>query len=87
MLLQNDQPICFTSHKLRDDEKNDAQIEKECRLDESDRRVVLNGRLPHIFGLAVLGDRLYWTDWQERAIESVNKRTLNDRQTIIDTML
>ena len=49
--------------------------------------MVLNDRLPHIFGLTILGDRLYWTDWQKRVIESVNKRTLNDRQTIVDSML
>lgn len=48
--------------------------------------MILDERLPHIFGLTVLGDRLYWTDWQKRAVESVNKRLGNDRQIIIDTM-
>ena len=67
----------------------DAKLDKieVMNLDGSDRRVVVNDRLPHIFGLTVLGDRLYWTDWQKRVIESVNKRTLDDRQTVIDTML
>jgi len=30
VLLQNDQPVCFTSHTLNSTEKNHAQIEKEC---------------------------------------------------------
>ena len=55
-------------------------------LDGSNRRVVLNDKLPHIFGFTVLGDRLYWTDWQKRAIESVDKRTRKDRQTIIESL-
>ena len=67
----------------------DAKLDKieVMNLDGSNRRVVLNDRLPHIFGLTVLGDRLYWTDWHKRVIESVDKRTLNDRQTIVDSML
>ena len=55
-------------------------------LDGSKRRVVLDEKLPHIFGLTVLRGRLYWTDWQRRAIESVNKRTGSDRQTISGNM-
>ena len=63
----------------------DAKLDKieVMNLDGSNRRVVLNDKLLHIFGFTVLGDRLYWTDWQKRAIESVNKKTRKDRQTII----
>ena len=53
-------------------------------LDGSNRRVVLNDRFLHVFSLAVFGDRLYWADW--RAIQSVNKRTGNDTEEIIDTL-
>ena len=53
----------------------DAKLDKieVMNLDGSNRRVILNDKLPHIFGFTVLGDRLYWTDWQKRAIESVDK--------------
>ena len=66
----------------------DAKLDKieVMNLDGSNRRVVLDDKLPHIFGFTVLGDRLYWTDWRRRAIESVNKRTGSDRQTIIDSL-
>ena len=66
----------------------DAKLDKieVMNLDGSNRRVVLNDKLPHIFGFTVLGDRLYWTDWQKRGIESVDKRTRKDRQTIIDSL-
>lgn len=44
-------------------------------LDGTERRVVLDDRLPHVFGFSLLGDHLYWTDWQRRSIERVNKHT------------
>ena len=46
-------------------------------LDGTDRRVVLSEYLPHVFGLSLLGDHIYWTDWQRRSIERVNKLTGN----------
>ena len=63
----------------------DAKLDKieVMNLDGSNRRVVLDDKLPHIFGFTVLGDHLYWTDWQRKAIGSVNKRTPNDRQNIM----
>ena len=33
-----------------------------------------------------LRDRLFWTDWQRRAIESVNKKTGNNRNVILDSV-
>ena len=32
VLLQNDQPVCFTSHRMNNTAKNYAQIEKECLI-------------------------------------------------------
>ena len=66
----------------------DAKLDKieVMNLDGSNRRVVKDDNLPHIFSLTVLGDRLYWTDWRWRAILSVNKKTGDDRQTIIESL-
>lgn len=46
-------------------------------MDGSDRRELLNSNLPHIFGLTLLGDYLYWTDWQLRSLSKVHKITGN----------
>ena len=67
----------------------DAKLDKIeiMNLDGRDRRVILAHTLTHVFGFAVLGDHLFWTDSQKGAIESVNKKTLGDRNTIIDGLL
>lgn len=49
-----------------------------------DRREVISDNLPHPFGLSLLGNYLYWTDWQRRSIERVHKITGNDRKLIAD---
>ena len=66
----------------------DAKLDKIeiMNLDGSNRRVILDNKLPHVFGFTALGDRLSWTDWQRRAIESVNKKTGNNRNVIIDSV-
>ncbi|XP_050692314.1 low-density lipoprotein receptor-related protein 6-like [Eriocheir sinensis] len=55
-------------------------------LDGSDRRVVLRDYLPHVFGLSLLGDHIYWTDWQRRSIERVNKLTGEGRKVIVEQL-
>lgn len=52
-------------------------------MDGSDRRVILNDNLPHVFGLSLLGEFLYWTDWQRRTVERAHKVTA-ERTVIID---
>jgi hypothetical protein len=42
-------------------------------FDGTDRRAIITDNLPHVFGLTLLGDYLYWTDWQRRTIERANK--------------
>ena len=49
------------------------------------RRVLVEDKLPHIFGFTLLDDYIYWTDWQRRSIERVHKRTA-EREFIIDQL-
>ena len=51
-------------------------------LDGSDIRVVVQDN-HHPFGVAVLEDRVYWTDWQYYVLRSANKFTGNDIRTEI----
>lgn len=55
-------------------------------LDGTDRKVLVSNNLPHIFGFSLLGDYVYWTDWQRRSIERVHKVTGGERQVIIDQL-
>lgn len=54
-------------------------------MDGTGRRVLVEDKLPHIFGFTLLGDFIYWTDWQRRSIERVHKRTA-ERESIIDQL-
>lgn len=42
-------------------------------MDGTDRRVLINTDVPHVFGLSLLGEYLYWTDWERRAIDRAHK--------------
>lgn len=53
--------------------------------DGTSRRVLVEDKLPHIFGFTLLGDYVYWTDWQRRSIERVHKQTA-EREIIIDQL-
>uniref|UniRef100_A0A672NM77 Low-density lipoprotein receptor-related protein 6-like n=1 Tax=Sinocyclocheilus grahami TaxID=75366 RepID=A0A672NM77_SINGR len=55
------------------------------QMDGSGRRGLVNDNLPHIFGFALLGDYIYWTDWQRRSIERVHKHSL-EREVIVDQL-
>lgn len=52
--------------------------------DGSIRSVIIGESLPHAFGFGILGDYLYWSDWQRHSIDRANKHTGNDRMTIVD---
>ena len=54
-------------------------------IDGTGRMTLLEDKLPHIFGFTLLGDFIYWTDWQRRSIERVNKHTA-EREIIIDQL-
>lgn len=45
----------------------------------------MEDKLPYIFRFTLLGDYIYWTDWQRRSIERVHKRTA-EREIIIDQL-
>ncbi|XP_064480867.1 low-density lipoprotein receptor-related protein 6-like isoform X2 [Ornithodoros turicata] len=66
----------------------DAQMDRveTIRLDGTERRILISERLPHIFGFTLLGDYMYWTDWQGRLIERAHKLTGKDRQVILDQL-
>lgn len=49
----------------------------------TNRRVILKDMLPHPFGLTLLGDYLYWTDWQDNAVERANKLTGENRTILV----
>uniref|UniRef100_A0A3B3Q1Q7 Low density lipoprotein receptor-related protein 6 n=1 Tax=Paramormyrops kingsleyae TaxID=1676925 RepID=A0A3B3Q1Q7_9TELE len=54
-------------------------------MDGTARRILVEDKLPHIFGFTLLGDFIYWTDWQRRSIERVHKRSA-EREVIIDQL-
>lgn len=55
----------------------DAKMDKieYSNMDGTDRRMLINNELPHVFGFSLMGDYIYWTDWQRRAVDRVNKET------------
>lgn len=58
---------------------------KVINVDGTKRRTLLEDKLPHIFGFTLLGDFIYWTDWQRRSIERVHKVKAS-RDVIIDQL-
>ncbi|VDI30227.1 low density lipoprotein receptor-related protein 5/6 [Mytilus galloprovincialis] len=66
----------------------DASFDKieVANYDGTGRRVLVNKNVFHLFGFSLLGDYIYWTDWQRRSIERVDKRSGIDRKTIVDQL-
>jgi len=44
-------------------------------VDGSDRHIVMQNKVPHVFALTVFEDFVYWTDWNHLSIERANKYT------------
>ncbi|XP_007943117.1 low-density lipoprotein receptor-related protein 5 [Orycteropus afer afer] len=65
----------------------DAKTDKieVINVDGTRRQTLLEDKLPHIFGFTLLGDFIYWTDWQRRSIERVHKVKAS-RDVIIDQL-
>lgn len=55
-------------------------------FDGSDRQVLIGSQLPHPFGLTLHEEKLYWTDWQSKSIQSANKMTGLGRQTLAENL-
>ncbi len=48
--------------------------------------MLIGSQLPHPFGLTLHEDRIYWTDWQSKSIQSANKLTGLDRRTLAENL-
>ncbi|KHN76991.1 Low-density lipoprotein receptor-related protein 1 [Toxocara canis] len=59
------------------------------RFDGTARRTVISDShsVPHVFGLTVAGDDLYWTDWSYRGILRANKLTGDNITVLAQTAL
>ncbi|XP_071521746.1 low-density lipoprotein receptor-related protein 4 isoform X2 [Panulirus ornatus] len=49
---------------------------------DGQNRVVLVQEVPHPFGLTLLGNHIYWTDWDKMNIERADKTSGNNRRVI-----
>uniref|UniRef100_A0AAR2L5U8 EGF-like domain-containing protein n=1 Tax=Pygocentrus nattereri TaxID=42514 RepID=A0AAR2L5U8_PYGNA len=65
----------------------DAKTDKieVMNMNGTGRKILVEDKLPHIFGFTLLGDYIYWTDWQLRSIERVHKHTA-EREVIVDQL-
>lgn len=63
-----------------------------CDYSGNKRKVILNreinsmANLHHIFAIAVWEDRVYWTDWETKSIESCHKDSGNNCTTLLQTI-
>ena len=57
------------------------QIES-ANVDGTDRKILINELLAHPFGLTILGDYFYWTDWEDLLLERAEKYTGQDRRVL-----
>ena len=63
----------------------DAKTERieMANVDGSERRILLDDTVPHPFGLTLLGDYIYWTDWWENVVQRANKINGEDRTILM----
>ncbi|XP_049321599.1 low-density lipoprotein receptor-related protein 4 isoform X2 [Astyanax mexicanus] len=55
-------------------------------FDGSNRQVLIGTQLPHPFGLTLHEDKIYWTDWQSKSIQSADKMTGLGRSTLAENL-
>lgn len=63
----------------------DAKLDRieMINVDGSGRRVLIEETLRHPFGLSLLGDYVYWTDWEHNSVERAHKLTGKENQVIM----
>lgn len=63
----------------------DAKLKKieSARLDGTQRVTVIGDVLKHPFSIAVFNDRIYWSDWDTKSIQSCDKFSGKDRKTLV----
>ena len=63
----------------------DAKMDRieMANVDGSDRVVVSDQDLPHPFGFSLLGEFIYWTDWQDRNIQRAQKEGGSNRVVMV----
>lgn len=63
----------------------DAKLKsiESCKLDGTDRRLVVSKVSKHPYGIAVFEDTLFWSDWDSKSVQSCNKFTGKNRTTVI----
>ena len=63
----------------------DAKLDRidVVNTDGSGRRTIIEESLSHPFGLSVLGDYIYWTDWEQNSVKRANKLTGEDNTILL----
>ncbi|XP_025075482.1 LOW QUALITY PROTEIN: vitellogenin receptor [Pogonomyrmex barbatus] len=61
------------------------QMIETIRLDGTDRRIVLHDVIQHPSSLVTFENRLYWSDWESKTIQSCNKFNGKDWHILIRT--
>lgn len=63
----------------------DAKLKKieSVRLDGTQRTTVIGDVLKHPFAISVFNDRIYWSDWDTKSIQSCDKFSGKQRKTVV----
>lgn len=66
---------------------NDAKkkVIEVADLDGKNRKVLIQN-VEHPYGLAVVGNRVYWSDWQAKAVFQANKKDGSGRKILVDKL-
>lgn len=72
------------SGRLYWNDANQKTIESS-DLEGHDRRIIITD-VKHPYGLVVVGNHMYWTDWQTESVHRADKINGSDRTTIRDKL-